>query len=278
MREVHGFRSVAVTASITLLALGVSGCASPTSEPSGPAAGTETEPAEAVESDVVPWVHLEVAVAQSGRPERDRARDAARKPVDVLRFCGIEPGMVVAELMAGAGYYTQILSSAVGPEGTVYGHNSPFVLKRFAEEPWSARLAHLPLDNVVRIDAPPEEIEVPEPVDAALLIRFYHDFYWQDVDRAAFNARVREMLKPGGVFCVVDHHAEEGSRDRDVETLHRVDAAMVRAEIEAAGFVRDGESDILRRPDDDRTWNIFDFDGERRDLTDRFVYRFRNPS
>ncbi|UCF68010.1 MAG: class I SAM-dependent methyltransferase [Acidobacteriota bacterium] len=223
------------------------------------------------------WSHLDRARSRTERPLADRTRDADRLPVGVLRFCGIRPGAVVVDLMAGAGYYTEILSAAVGPQGRVYGHNSPFVLARYAEKPWSERLARLPYDNVTRVDAEPELIRIDEPADIALLIRFYHDFYWQNVDRAAFNASVMATLRPGGIFCVLDHHAEPGSRDRDVKTLHRVDAAMVREEIESAGFVFDGESDILRNPGDDRSWNIFANDAMRRDKTDRFLYRFRKP-
>ncbi|RMF73579.1 MAG: SAM-dependent methyltransferase [Acidobacteria bacterium] len=221
---------------------------------------------------------LAAAVAQPDRPEADRARDRDRRPAEVLRFCGIEPGMRVLDLMAGTGYYTEILALALGPDGLVVSHNSPFVLDRYARRPWTARLARLePLGNVRPLEAAPEEIEVSEPMDAALLIRFYHDFYWQKVDRAAFNARVFAALRPGGVFCVLDHHAEPGSGARDAERLHRIDARLVRAEIERAGFVFEASSELLRRSDDDRTWNIFADGAARRDRTDRFLFRFRKP-
>jgi predicted methyltransferase len=221
--------------------------------------------------------HLEAAVSSPGRPEADRDRDVNRKPADVLAFCGIEPGMRIGELMVGTGYYTEILSVAVGPEGRVHAQNSPFVLERYYEKPWSERLARLPLKNVNRIDAEPESPGLPGGLDVVLLIRFYHDFYWMKVDRAAVNKAVFQALAPGGVFCVVDHHAEAGSRDRDVETLHRVDAGMVKEEILAAGFVFDDESDVLRNHGDDRSWNIFKEDGAYRDQTDRFIFRFRKP-
>ncbi len=285
LEYIHGERGLSrflaasrAIARIALLATALGGYAwaqtdQPTRGEQREHSGADTS--DAKESAMTVRRHIDEAVAREVRPEADRARDVHRKPADVLAFCDIRPGAVVADLMAGTGYYTEILSAAVGPEGRVYGHNSPFVLARYAEKPWSERLERMPHPNVVRIDAEPEKITLPERADVALLVRFYHDFYWQKVDRAAFNSAVLALLKPDGVFCVLDHHAQEGSRDRDVQTLHRVDAAMVRAEIEAAGFTFDAQSDVLRAPGDDRTWNVFADDAARRDQTDRFLYRFR---
>ena len=92
------------------------------------------------------------------------------------------------------------------------------------------------------------------------------------------NAAVFAAVKPGGVYGVIDHRAEDGSRDRDVEARHRVDEAMVRAEIETAGFVLEAESDVLRHPEDPRTTHVFRVGKGNRDLTDRFVLRFRKPA
>lgn len=225
--------------------------------------------------------HLARAVADEGRPGEDRARDADRRPAEVLAFFGIEPGMRVAEMMAGTGYYTEILSRALGPRGRLYVHNSPFVLERFAEKPLSERLERMGSSNVTRINSDPGDPGLPSGLDAVLLIRFYHDFFWQGVDRAAFNRAVFQALKPGGIFGVVDHHAEAGSGDRDAKArdgLHRVDAGLVKKEILEAGFVLEATSDILSHPEDTRDWFIFVDEGERRDRTDRFVYRFRKPA
>jgi predicted methyltransferase len=182
----------------------------------------------------------------------------------------------VAELMTGRGYYAEILGRAVGPAGKVYAHNTPFVLDRFAEAPLSERLEAEDLANVVKHDAELEDLTLPEgQLDAVLIILFYHDTYWQEVDRAAMLRGVLAALRPGGVFGVIDHHAEVGSGDRDVKTLHRGDAEMIKAEILAAGFELEAESDLLRRPDDDRTVNVFD--DAIRGKTDRFVFKFRKP-
>jgi predicted methyltransferase len=220
---------------------------------------------------------IAAAVAHSDRSEGDRRRDADRRPGEVLAFFGVEPGQRVAEIMASTGYYTELLSRVVGPEGHVYAQNNRFVLERFAEMPLSERLARPGLENVTRLDREIEDPGLPEGLDGIFLIRFYHDFYWMEADRAALNRAVFAALRPGGVYGVVDHHAEAGSGARDVETLHRVDAEMVKQEILSAGFVFEAESDALRHPEDKRDWNIFADNAARRDRTDRFVYRFRKP-
>ena len=235
--------------------------------------------AEAAES--VPQ-YLARAVAEPDRSQRDRARDVDRKPAEVLAFFGVRPGMTVVELMAGDGYYVEILSRAVGEGGKVIAHNNQYVLDRFAEGPLSARLAESRLPNVERVTSEVDELPFKEnSIDLLILNRFYHDLFWQkrpdgeSPDRAKMNTLVLRALKPGGVFCVVDHHAEPGSQGRDAQTLHRIDAELVKQEILAAGFTLDEESDLLKNPGDTRDWNIFADNAARRDKTDRFVYRFQ---
>jgi predicted methyltransferase len=223
-----------------------------------------------------PPQYLGDAVANPARPEADRIRDPHRRPAEVLAFFGIAPGMKVADLVAGSGYYTEILAGAVGPEGTVWAHNHRWVLERFGDEGISKRLAKPGLANAVRWDRELEALGLPEgELDAALIVLFYHDTFWQGVDRQAMNAEVWRALKPGGVYGVIDHHAEAGSGDRDVKTIHRVDAELVKREILAAGFVLESESDVLQHPEDERTKSVFD--ESIRGRTDRFVYRFRKP-
>lgn len=224
------------------------------------------------------------------RPEEDRARDADRKPGQVLDFFGIGEGMHVLDLQASRGYYTEILSAAVGPEGAVIAQNNDFVVNRFADGPLDERIERIAAagrSNITRLDAELDEMELPEGLDAVVFVRFYHDLFWLPTpdgdltDRAEFLRRVHDALDPGGIFGVIDHHAEAGSGDRDAldprEGLHRIDAELVMAEILAAGFVLDAESDLLKNPDDTRDWNIFADDAARRDKTDRFVWRFVKP-
>lgn len=257
--------------------------------------GPEGSPAAAAGRDHAALLaRAEAAVQDELRPEEDRARDADRHPAEVLAFFGIDEGMRVVDLQATGGYYTELLSSIVGPTGTVYAQNNAFVLGRFAEAPLSERLSRLAeagRANVQRIDAELDELELPRDLDAALFVRFYHDLFWlptpdgDKADRAEFLRRVHAALTPGGVFGVIDHHAEAGSGERDAldprEGLHRIDVELVKREVLAAGFDLDGESDVLANPADTRDWNIFTEDpidnSSRRDRTDRFMLRFVKP-
>jgi predicted methyltransferase len=197
-----------------------------------------------------------------------------------MDFFEIEPGDRVVELMAAGGYYTALLADRVGGDGKVWAHNSPFVLERFAERQISARMERLDargIRHVERLDHPLDDPHLPAEVDAVVMVLFYHDTYWQDVDRAAMNAAVFAALRPGGVFGIVDHHAEPGAGERDVKTLHRVDEALVTQEVLAAGFELDATSELLRNTEDPRTANVFAAAKQGRDQTDRFVLRFRKP-
>jgi len=225
-------------------------------------------------------VAIMAAVEAPDRSAEDRALDAGRKPVETLAFFGVAPGMKVAEMGAGRGYGAELLARIVGPEGQVIGHNSPFLLERFAEGPWTERLTKPVMANVVRSDRPFEAPFDPaiDDLDVVLNVLFYHDTYWQGVDREAMNRAIFAALEPGGVYGIVDHSAAEGRGAEDVQTLHRVEEALVIAEIEAAGFILVETADFLRNPDDTRDWNAAPgAAGERRGQSDRFVLKFVKP-
>lgn len=223
---------------------------------------------------------VDAVLADPARSAADRTLDQQRKPRETLEFFGIEPGMRVAELAAGTGYTTELLARVVGPQGRVYGHNSRFILDRFAEKPWSARLESPALAHVQRVDA---EFETPLPadakqLDAVVMVLFYHDTVWFGTDRAAMNRAVWAALKPGGIFGIVDHNAADGRGVSDAQSLHRIERQVVIDEVTAAGFVLEASADFLRRPDDARDWNASpSAAGERRGQSDRFVLRFRKP-
>jgi predicted methyltransferase len=220
------------------------------------------------------------AVAASDRSDADRALDGGRRPADMLAFFGIAPGMKVAELGAGGGYTSELLARVVGPTGVVYGQNTPAILQRFAEKPWSERLAKPVNAKIVRADREFDDPFPPEAhdLDAVLIVLFYHDTVWQGVDRAKMNAAVFAALKPGGIYGIIDHSARAGSGTEDVKTLHRIDEPVVKQEVEAAGFRLAGEANFLRNPDDKRDWNDSPLAaGERRGESDRFVLKFVKP-
>jgi predicted methyltransferase len=264
----------------------LSGCGGPSttpqSAPKGTQASTTSEVASGGHDPGAPSApdlpaHLRAAVAHPARPEDDRARDADRKPAQVLDFFGIEPGMHVAELMAGRGYYTEILSRALGPGGKLHVHNTEYVLDKFARGPITERLQRLETNNTVEWHRPLDDLDLPKgELDAVLLILFYHDTYWMDVDRHAMNAQLYDALEPGGIYGVVDHHARDGAGASRVKDIHRIEHELVLEEIRKAGFVLEARSALLRHPEDNRTTDVFD--PSIRGETDRFIYRFRKPA
>lgn len=220
---------------------------------------------------------IEAAVLAADRSADDRTLDAQRKPIELLTFFGIAPGQRVAELGAGGGYTTELLARIVGPSGKVYGQNSKFVLERFAQAPWTARLEKPIMQNTVRLDTPfdapfPEDVK---NLDAVLMIIFYHDTVWQKVDRARMNQAIHAALKPGGVYGIVDHSAADGTGLSVTETLHRIDEKSVVEEVTRAGFDLERTADFLKNANDTRDWNPSPKKaGERRGMSDRFVLRF----
>ncbi len=224
----------------------------------------------------------EAALAHAERSEADRARDEGRKPAEVLAFFAIEPGMRVLDLYSGGGYYSEILARLVGPSGSVNAHNNEAYLG-FAGDEIKARYADGRLENVQRLMAENNELELDEAsFDAITMILTYHDFYFEDanngwpkIDAPAFLAELHGGLKPGGIVGLVDHRAPDGAPTTTGGTTHRIDPAIVIADMQAAGFVLEDETDLLRNPDDDLERNVFD--PAVRGATDRFVLRFRKP-
>jgi predicted methyltransferase len=224
------------------------------------------------------------AVAHPDRPTDDRARDASSKPVEVLEFFGIRPGMVVLDLNAATGWYTEVLARVVGPTGRVLAHNHPGARTTLAAEDFERRYGRNRLPNVEQVFAGHNELElVPASLDAVLMSMVYHDTYWYSpdvawgpVDRPALLADLYAALKPGGIVGVVDHHAAAGSDPAaTVHGQHRIDSAVVRRDFVAAGFELAAESDVLRNPLDDYSRSVFD--PALLGRTDRFVMRFRRP-
>jgi len=222
----------------------------------------------------------EAAVSDPRRSEADRARDETSKPVEVLGFFGVKPGMRVLDLLSGGGYYSEILAYAVGSEGRVVAHTNDIYEKYHGDE-ISERYRENRLLNVERLISNAPELQLgSEAFDMILMVLVYHDIYYvsesnpkhPEIDRDRFFAQIHRALKPGGVLAIVDHSAESRTGKSAAQGLHRIDESFAKRDIESAGFVFDRESKVLRNPDDDRTMLVFD---ERiRRKTDRFVYRF----
>jgi predicted methyltransferase len=208
-------------------------------------------------------------IADSHRPAKDVFRDGRRKPAETLAFAGIKPGMKVAELIPGNGYYTRLLSRAVGPTGKVY--TIPFNEPRASQSKAIAEDAAY--TNVALVQGSPAGLNTPEPVDLVWTSQNYHDIR---AGRAVLNKEVFNALKPGGVYFIVDHAAKPGSGEEVLLSLHRIDEDIVKREVLAAGFVLEAEGDFLRNPKDDRSKMVFDRELNRD--TDQFVLRFRKPA
>jgi len=220
------------------------------------------------------------ALADPARKD-DAADDARRHAADVMVFAQVKPGQKVLELVPGEGYWTRIFSGVVGDKGhvyTVWPHGmDEYATKSIAN--WQELVKKPPYTNVSVLQQANDALSAPQPVDIVFTVQNYHDYhdkFMGPVDMSAFDKKVFDALKPGGVFVVVDHSAVAGSGFGATDTLHRVDEDAVKKEVEAAGFVLDGESDALRNKADDRTTKVFD--PAIRGKTDQFILRFKKPA
>src|SRR5262245_27849446 len=221
---------------------------------------------------------LPAALASANRPAEDKARDADRKPAELMQFFGVKPGMTTVDIIALGGYVTEVLSVAVGPKGKVYAQNPPIALQlregMYAKQ-ITERLANDRLKNVVRVDADlPASAQIPPgSVDVAITAMNYHDVRNRNpADGVAFLKAIYTMLKPGGVLGVTDHVGNDGANNAQ---LHRIPKHFLLEDAKEAGFVVDGESDMLAHAADDHTRMVFD--PTLRGKTDQFVVRLRKP-
>lgn len=229
--------------------------------------------------------YVSSALSDPRRTDADRAQDVDRKPGEMVVFAGIKPGMKVVDMIPGAGYFTRIFADAVGQSGYVYAFQpsnlDDYIKKRFSVPDVTPQFLSKPYEgfaNIAVIHAPIEKLAVPELVDVVWTSRNYHDLhdtFFGPADLTAVNKAVFDALRPGGVFIVLDHAAEPGSGLRDTETLHRIDEAAVKREVEAAGFKLVGESAILRNSADDHKAKVFD--ASVKGKTDQFILKFRKP-
>jgi len=218
---------------------------------------------------------ITAAVADPMRPAADTARDANRKPAQILAFVGVKPGDTVVELMPGGGYFTRILAKTVGPKGHVYGVvPSGFANRPGAMDALNALAAQYPNVTITATDL--SSFKVPQPADVVWTSENYHDFHnGPTANIPGLNAAAFAALKPGGVYYIEDHAAAKGAGVTTTSTLHRIDPAAAISEVEAAGFKLDGQSDLLANPDDPHDKAVFD--PSIRGKTDKFALRFRKP-
>lgn len=232
----------------------------------------ETASSSAARSDYA------AALADPQRPQADRDRDGARKPAEVLAFAEVAPGEKVGDYIMGGGYWTRILSNAVGPQGKVYAFQpDEFIGFRpaYGDEQNAAVAGRA---NVVALRGPVAAPPFAEKLDTIITVQNMHDLYIgampQGTGPKALKA-LYDALKPGGTLLVIDHSATQGAGLAAANSVHRMDREAAIAALTAAGFTVEAESPLYARPDDPRTANVFD--PAIRGKTDQFVLRLRKP-
>jgi len=228
-------------------------------------------------------------VASPDRSAADRTNDLRRKPEQMLAFIGIRPGIVAFDVSAAGGYTTELLARAVGPSGKVYGQSRPSDPNRAPTPPAAPEGNSHP--NIAPSAAPAAPPSAPRPsavarpfedavppelaaqIDLATLMFNYHDLGHLGVDRAAMNRAVFRALKPGGLYVIADHSGRQGTGISESGTLHRIEEAFLRQEVEAAGFKLQAEGSFLRNPNDPRDKNTPDPPQPK----DEFVLKFIKP-
>lgn len=241
-----------------------------------PAVATAWAPTES--ADNVP-AYITAAMNDPARAA-DKIDDQRRQMAGVLTFTGVKPGDDVLELLPGTGYWTRAFSQIVGATGHVYTvwpeRSGQPASKNLVE--WQQLVKTPHYANVSVLQQPLAMLSSTKLVDVVFTDDNYHDLhdpFMGPLDIRKFDQRVYETLKPGGLFVIVDHIALAGSGTSDTNTLHRIDPATVKKEVESAGFVFDGSSDALLNPKDPLTMRIFD--KSIRGHTSQFIYRFRKP-
>jgi predicted methyltransferase len=225
----------------------------------------------------------DAAVAHAGRSDADRQRDSMDHPADILRLAGIKPGMRIADVLAGDGYYSELASYVVGPKGKVLMINNA-AFDHWSDGPLQKRLQAGRLTNVEHktLDLDHMNLE-SESLDAIFLIKVYHDLYWVDpegvwpkVDTKAVLDQLARALKPGGVLLLVDHSAKEGSGTSAASPLHRIEESYAIKDFESRGLTVAAKSDVLRKPSDAR--DLISYKGPALGKTDRFVLVLRKSA
>lgn len=222
---------------------------------------------------------LSAALADPGRPQADKDRDAARHPAELLAMLDLKPGAKVADFIMGGGYWTRILSNAVGPAGKVYAYQpAEFIGYRakYANEQDEAVKGRA---NVVPSRESLGAVAFPEKLDAIITVQNWHDLHLK-ISPPGFAAGEAKTLfaalKPGGVMLVVDHTGLNSAGPfSDADKLHRGDAVATKAEFESAGFKLAATSPLYANPADPKTALVFD--PTIRGKTDQFIYKFVKP-
>ena len=217
----------------------------------------------------------EAIVAAPDRSDADRQVDQRREPAKMLAFTGVKTGMKVLDMETSAGYSTELLARAVGPDGVVYAQDSTAVIERFVKDKFDIRAQKPAMKNVVHVIRNFDDPIPPDVANLDLITFFfaYHDITYMPVDRAEMNKKMFAALKPGGFLIIADHSAKPGDGVKVAKTFHRIEESTLRQEVEAAGFKLVGEGDFLKHPEDPRDAAVF----HPAVPVDEFVLKYQKP-
>jgi len=221
---------------------------------------------------------IEKAVANPQRTADDRERDARDKPAEIMEFAGVKPGMVVADIFSAGGYWTELLSNAVGPTGKVLAINN-VAYAQYSKDDRKARYTEGRLPNVEHHLIEASWFNMPQKVDLAVIVMAYHDVYWVGendgwpaINTDGFIESVKRMLKPGGKLLIIDHNAAPGTGKEIAGKLHRLNEDWSKKSLIAHGFIFDKSYDGLRHKDDPLDKMVYD--PSIKGKTDRYVHLY----
>jgi predicted methyltransferase len=214
-------------------------------------------------------------MAAPDRSDTDRNTDKRRDPLKLLNFIGVKEGMKVLDMEAGAGYTTELLARAVGPNGVVYAQDSAEILERQVKDKFDLRAQKPAMKGVIYVIRNYDDPLPPDVRNLDLITFFfaYHDMTYMQVDRAEMNRKLFAALKPGGYLLIADHSAKTGDGTSVGKTFHRIEESVLRKEVEAAGFKLVAEANFLRHPEDTRDVIVF----RAPTPIDEFVLKYQKP-
>ena len=215
------------------------------------------------------------------RPAGDIARDAGRKPDQVLDFLEVKKGMKVWDHASSTGYYTAVLSQAVGKGGMIYAQNRPASWERLKD---ALALRYEKLGNVDPFAGNITDFEGGDgEFDMVFTALIYHHMHYSEASgdgtpdaSKTFYAKAMEMLKPGGMYVIIEHQAPDGTARADSAGWHRASLENAISDLTTAGFEYVGSSNVLANADDPQNIPFRELTSGR-DTSQRFVAKFRKP-
>jgi predicted methyltransferase len=196
---------------------------------------------------------LKAAAAGDHRPERDKARDRYRNPVETLAFFGIRDDMTVVEIWPGGGWYTRILAPFLKDKGRLYlAAYEPGVVIRNATNAQREEVAARPevFGQPVFTVLEKGKYDIAPPGSADLVLTFRNLHNWMDAgDAEEVMKAMYRALKPGGVLGFVEHRANPGPQDPRAKNGYVTEDYAIKL-VEGAGFRLVGRSEINANPQD----------------------------